>query len=256
MYATAPAAGAEKVTEATQNTWATGALFEYSGFTSLDAATNASFNSGATQVSCGPITASQSGDLVVAWAQGNAPFTPGSGFAMEETTSYQSYEDQLSPASGGVSATFSQPSWGGAGQCLVAAFKGSTSSNPLTVSLSGSVLFYTGSPVPGSVSLSQVTDKSGTKTHLVTLPIASDGTISGSVTYNAAIQPLTLEADVLNTSGTSIFGVTLAGSPSSPLGSAVQTFLLLVKSLNAQMVLSHTNDALTSIKVTPTLSFP
>jgi len=88
------------------------------------------------------------------------------------------------------------------------------------------------------------------------LPIASDGTISGSVTYNAAIQPLTLEADVLNTSGTSIFGVTLAGSPSSPLGSAVQTFLLLVKSLNAQMVLSHTNDALTSIKVTPTLSFP
>jgi len=255
MYAIAPTAGNEKVTESTRTTWATGALFEYSGFSSLDAATSASFNQGVTQISCGPITTSQPGDLVVAWVQGNAPYTAGYGYVVEEGATGDAYEDEVSQLSGPVSGTFTQPSWGSGGQCLVAAFT-PLISNAQTVTLTGTFLFDNGSPVPGSICLSQVIDNNGTKAHLVTLPIAADGSISGSVTFNAAIQPLTLEADVLGTSGAQVYGVTLAGSPSNPLGSALQTFLVLLKSLNAQVVLSHTSNTLTSIKVTPTLSFP
>jgi hypothetical protein len=194
--------------------------------------------------------------LIVAWIRGNATFTAGAGYMIQATAYNEAFEDGVDQSAGSVSPTFSEPSWGIAGQCLVAAFKSSSPSNPITVAVSGSLKLDTGVPVQGSLTLYQIATSTGAKTLLALLPISSTGTISGAVTFNAALQPLTIETDLNNLSGGQMWSMTMAGQPFDPLNSAMNTMMILMKSLNAQLVLSHTTDALISIQVTPTFSFP
>lgn len=259
-YAVAPAAGLVTVRESSSSTYGAGALFEYAGFSAVDASAAQTFGSG-TQISCGPSSTTTPNDLVVGWVRGNngQPFGAGTGFVMEATTSDLAFEDGVQSAVGPVSATFSQPSWASGGTCLMAAFKPSASttvqSNLITVGLSGALNWDSGSPIAGSVVISQILS-SGTKQRLASLPIASNGTVSGTITFDASVQPLVLETDLLDPSSNLIDSITLNSSSSSPLSQTTTTILLLMKSVNARVVLYQATVALKSIQVTPTLSFP
>jgi hypothetical protein len=261
LFAVAPTTGGETVRESTSNAWANGALFEYPGFSALDVTASRSFTAGTTQISSGSATTTVPGDLIVGWMFGSgwSGIQPGAGFTIEAATAPEAFEDRLDPTTGAVSATFTEPSWSGAGTVLMAAFKPSASatvqSNLITVGLNGALNWDSGSPIAGSVVISQILS-SGTKQRLASLPIASDGTVTGTITFDASVQPLVLEIDLLDPSSNVIDSITLNSSSSSPLSQTTTTILLLMKSINAKVVLYQATVALKSIQVTPTLAFP
>jgi hypothetical protein len=121
-----------------------------------------------------------------------------------------------------------------------------------TVYVSGTITWSTGGGVAGKLTLYQINSAGGRSVVASGSVGATSGWFSAYAPIDFSLQPLTIEAELVNSSGAVVFDQTFAG----PTNYSAVITTALISRFRFAVVLDSTTKNFASVSITPTFTWP